>query len=204
MYPGLVQVVKKELTDRFLKTLQPPEVGRLEISDMKRAGLRLRVYPSRAVWMYEKQLKGGAKRKHTFGNYCTWSRDGKREEGSFGLARARALALEIEANTALGIDRVALAAAAKLEAEETKFRQVLLSAVLDKYDALHLSGLKRGHERRQQLESALAGYLDKPATQPDRSHLQSAIDEKAAEGEKPRPTGYGPPCWRFPAGYAAG
>jgi hypothetical protein len=83
-----------------IKSLKPPAKGRTEVSDTKRAGLRFRLSSSgKAVWMYEKRVKGGPKRKHTLG---AWPEP-------ISLSRARALALEIEAEAAQGIDRVALA-----------------------------------------------------------------------------------------------
>ncbi|WP_171171657.1 integrase arm-type DNA-binding domain-containing protein, partial [Ruegeria sp. HKCCA0370] len=138
--------MKRELNDRYLKSLKRPAEGRDEISDTKRVGLRLRVYPARAVWMYEKRVKGGAKRKHTFGTYCTWSATGKREDGAIGLAEARVLALEIEAEAARGFDRVLEAQQARRDQERAAATAQTLQDVLDVYDELHLSTLKRQGE----------------------------------------------------------
>lgn len=174
--------MKKELTNGFLSKLKQPESGRVEISDTKRAGLRLRVYPSRAVWMYEKRVKGGAKRKHTFGVYCTWSGAGKREEGLIGLSDARALALEIEAEAARGFDRVLEAQEARLEKERAAARIQTVQEVVDLYSDLKLNTLKTGGERKRQLELALDKYLSEPFPSLTRSILQKAIDDKAKEG----------------------
>ncbi|MEP3638909.1 MAG: Arm DNA-binding domain-containing protein, partial [Paracoccaceae bacterium] len=100
--------MKKELSDRFLKSLKAPESGRLEVSDTKRPGLRFRLSASgKATWMFEKRVKGGQKRKHTFGSWPF----------PVGLSEARAMALEIEAEAAKGIDRVLIAKEAKLAEE---------------------------------------------------------------------------------------
>lgn len=175
--------MKKELTNAFLMKLKPPLEGRNEISDTKRTGLRLRVYPARAVWMYEKRVKGGAKRKHTFGTYCTWSPAGKREDGVLGLAEARALALEIEAEAARGFDRVLEAQQTRREQERAAATAQTLQDVLDAYDELHLSNLKRQGERKRQLEDALKKHLAQPIGDLTRASLQKPIDDKAKEGK---------------------
>lgn len=175
--------MKKELTNAFLMKLKPPTEGRDEISDTKRTGLRLRVYPTRAVWMYEKRVKGGAKRKHTFGTYCSWSLAGKREDGALGLAEARALALEIEAEAARGFDRVLATQQARREQERAAATAHTLQSVLDDYDELHLSNLKRQRERKRQLEDALGKHLAQPIGDLTRANLQKPIDDKAKEGK---------------------
>ena len=74
MSPRMDEAVKRELNDRYLRSLKPPDAGRLEVSDTKRKGLRFRLSASgKAVWMYEKRIKGGKKRKHTFGGWPTVS-----------------------------------------------------------------------------------------------------------------------------------
>lgn len=165
--------MKRELTDRFLKSLDWPEVGRMEVSDTKRVGLRLRLYSSRrAVWMYEKRVKGGAKRKHTFG---AWPEP-------VSLSEARARALEIEAEAARGFDRVLAAKERELDDERAKSRNRTVQEVLDAYAELHLSRLRRGHERKQQIQTALSQHLSQPMMSLTRSMLQEAIDAKAVEG----------------------
>jgi hypothetical protein len=62
--------MRADLNDRYLRSLKPPNAGRIEVSDTKRKGLRFRLSSKgKAVWMYEKRVKGGPKRKHTLG---TW------------------------------------------------------------------------------------------------------------------------------------
>ncbi len=176
--------MKIELNETYLKRLEPPEIGRLEISDTKRAGLRLRVYSSgRAVWMYEKRIKGGAKRKHTLGVYCTWSAAGKRETGPIGLAEARRVALDIEAEAARGFDRVLDAENARHEEQKAAASIQTVQNVLDIYAELHLSNLKSGDERNRQLTDALTKYLDKPIGTLTRASLQKPVDDKAKDGK---------------------
>nr|WP_171116871.1 tyrosine-type recombinase/integrase [Ruegeria sp. HKCCA5463] len=133
--------------------------------------------------MYEKRVKGGAKRKHTFGTYCTWSATGKREDGAIGLGEARALALEIEAEAARGFDRVLEAQQARRDQERAAATAQTLQDVLDVYDELHLSTLKRQGERKRQLEDALRKHLAQPIGDLNRASLQKPIDDKAKEGK---------------------
>ena len=135
--------MRVELNDRYLRSLEPPNAGRIEVSDTKRRGLRLRLYarrdaasPPRVVWMYEKRVKGGSKRKHTLG---TWP--------AVSLSEARSLALEIEAEASQGIDRVALQ-----QEEAKKPARVTVEQALVSYEKLHLSQLRTQAERKRQLE----------------------------------------------------
>ena len=170
--------MKKELSDKFLKDLKRlrlPEVGRIEVSDTKRQGLRFRLYSTgKAVWMYEKRIKGGAKRKHTFGKWPE----------PVSLAEARTLALEIEAEAAKGIDRVLHAERDRLSRERAEANIKALRDVLSVYHEIHLSSLATGAERMRQLETALTDHLDKPIHDLKRSDLQDAIDLKAQEGRR--------------------
>lgn len=176
--------MKLELNEPYLRRLEPPAQGRLEISDTKRPGLRLRVYSSsRAVWMYEKRIKGGAKRKHTLGVYCTWNAAGKREEGPIKLADARKVALEIEAEAARGFDRVLDAENARREMQKAAANVQTVQSVLDTYAELHLANLNSGDERKRQLEAALSKHLAHPIGDLTRASLQKPIDDKAKEGK---------------------
>ncbi|WP_299970204.1 site-specific integrase [uncultured Roseobacter sp.] len=163
----------EELTERRLASIKKntPDEGRTEYSDSKRPGLRLRVsYTGRMSWLYERRVKGGTKRRHTLGAYP-----------AIGLSEARSMALEIEAEAAKGIDRVAIAAAHKL----AKVSQVTVQQAIDVYDELHLSNLRRGDERKRQLETALADHLTKAIDDLTRKDMQAPIDAKAQEGKIP-------------------
>lgn len=164
-----------DLTDRKLKSLTPPEAGRIEVSDAKRKGLRFRLSASgRGVWMYEKRIKGGSKRKFTLGPWPAVS-----------LADARAQALELEAEAARGVDRVAEQRAAEVEAEAAKAGLSTVREVLDAYDTLHLQpNLRTAAERRRQLDDAFRPHMKKPITELTRGHMQAVVDAKAQDGRR--------------------
>jgi len=166
--------MKKTISDPLLRSIKAPEGGRLEISDDVRPGLRIRISSAgRRVWMFEKRIKGGVKRKHTLGTYPELS-----------IKAARALALELELEATRGIDRIAEA-----EKEAERQAQAELSAtsvqrVLEAFDALHLANLRTGKEVRQSLSVALAPYLGHDIASLNRKTLQGIVDAKAATGAK--------------------
>lgn len=166
--------MKVNLTDRYLRNLKAPEMGRLEVSDTKRKGLRIRISAKgNAVWMYEKRVKGGLKRKHTLGNWPVLS-----------LADAREAALEIEAEARRGIDRIAIEHDRRMIAEAVEANLSTVRQVIEAYAELHLSQLKTGAERKRQLETALANKLGQPITNLTHKDLQTAVDEKLLAGRK--------------------
>lgn len=166
--------MKTELTDRFVRNLEPPVTGRIEVSDTKRPGLRLRVSAAgKKVWMFEKRVKGGAKRKHTIG---AWP--------GVSLADARAAALQIEVEASRGIDRIAEEKARRAEEEASKSTRMTVQQVIDLYEELHLSQLRTGRERKRQLEQSLARQLRAHMSDLTQRDLQQAIDEKLMAGRK--------------------
>lgn len=168
--------MKRELNDRYLRSLQKPEERRLEISDTKCAGLRFRLTPQgRATWVYEKRIKGGSKRKFTLG---TWPKP-------VSLSDARALAWEIQAEAARGFDRVE---DKKLQQERKKVedaKMLTCRSVLDAYSELHLSTLRTGEERQRQIIQSLGDLIDVPIIEVKRKDIQAAIDRKAQSGARP-------------------
>ncbi|MEM7472918.1 MAG: integrase family protein [Pseudomonadota bacterium] len=176
--PSSSPFTKTELSDKLLRDLKKfhkPESGREEISDTRRVGLRFRLYSSgKAVWVYEKRVKGGMKRKHTLGSWPE----------PIGLSEARSMALELEAEAAKGIDRVLIAEEAKLKNERAQASQKTLGDVIDAYHRIHLSSLATGDERRRQIETALKPHLGKPIRVLKRSDLQEPIDQKAHQGRR--------------------
>lgn len=166
--------MQTDLNDRYLRSLNAPDRGRIEVSDTKRKGLRFRLSSKgKAVWMYEKRVKGGLKRKHTLG---TWP--------AVSLSNARATALEIEAEASKGIDRVANAETKRLENEAARAGLSTVQQVIDTYDKLHLCTLRTREERNRQLRQSLAKHLDKSIKELTRKDLQEAIDAKAQQGRK--------------------
>lgn len=163
--------MKRKLTDRFLDSIRAPEAGRETYSDTVRAGLHLRVGPSKRSWMYEKRVHRGPKRKHSLGTWPVVS-----------LADARSMSLEIQAEAELGVDRVANAASAQREAERKSATEKSVDDVLAKYEQLKLSNLRTGQERARELRKALHITLSRPIADLSRATLQDAIDAKIEAG----------------------
>lgn len=169
--------MKKEITEGLLKSLvkNKPVQGRVEVSDTKRAGLRVRVSSSgRASWLYEKRVKGGTKRRQTLGTWPT-----------MGLSEARALALEIEAEAAKGIDRVEETRVQKARREADAAKRISVQQALDVYRDLHLDTIKTGSERYRQVSQALREHLDSAIGELTRKDIQAAVDAKAKAGRRP-------------------
>jgi integrase len=166
--------MRADLNDRYLRSLKPPNAGRIEVSDTKRKGLRFRLSSKgKAVWMYEKRVKGGPKRKHTLG---TWP--------AVSLADARATALELEAEANKGFDRIEAANLKRLSDVAARAGLSTVQMVIDIYDELHLSNLRTGAERKRQLEQSLSKHLQKSVSELTRKDLQEAVDLKAKAGRK--------------------
>ena len=164
--------MKAELDDRLLRSLSPPETGRIELSDTKRRGLRIRVSTKgRFVWMYEKRIKGGKKRKHTLSSWPSMS-----------LSEARRIALELEAEAAKGIDRVADRGSAPLFEEQNPVSDWTVRRVIETYGDLHLVTLRTGAERKRQIVQSLTRVLDVPISKLQTKDLQAAIDAKVLDG----------------------
>lgn len=170
--------VRVKLTDRFLDNIAHPSKGRDTYSDTVRTGLHLRVGQRNASWVFEKRVKGGPKRKHTLGRWPT-----------MGLGEARALALEIEAESAKGLDRVALAQEEKRAAEEARKTAdletslaVLVGDVLIRYTDLKLTSLATGQHVERELRRALHPWLSRPMHSLKRPALQAVIDAHAGAG----------------------
>lgn len=132
--------------------------------------------------MYEKRVKGGPKRKHTLGTYCTWSDTGQRLPIQLALSEARQRALEIELEAGLGVDRVEDARAAKIDRERAAALLVTVEALIDIYAELKLQNLKTGDERSRELKKALRNYLNRNPQELSKADLQAIIDERALAG----------------------
>lgn len=165
-------MAKVKFTDTYIRSLRPPEEGRLEVSDETVPGLRIRVTPKgKKSWMYEKRVKGGVKRKHDLGRY---------PDVSIKQARQLANTIQVEANA--GIDRVSLRKA-NAEAEELERKSsISLNKLLEIYYQLHVSGLRTGTHRMGELRSVLKSSLDLPSKKITNQILQAAIDEEVAAG----------------------
>lgn len=158
----------RELTDRYIRSIKPPEHGRLEISDAKRSGLKLRVSAKgRFSWLVQKRVKGGRQIGVTLGQYPT-----------IGLSDARRQASEIIAEAEAGRDRMEERRVAKARAEQIKRETLLVAEALSLYCDLHLKALRDGSERHRQLLAAFKNKMDAPLTSLTIADCQRAIDEK--------------------------
>ncbi len=159
----------EQLTDTYVRNLKAPSEGRFEVSDATRRGLRIRVTPQgKKTWVFEKRIRGGAKRKTTLGTYPAMS-----------LKQARDLALELEREAANGMDRKS---AEEAERQESAARAVTVEAALDLYDDLHAARLRTQSERMRTLRRILVPHLQRPIRELTRRDLQDIIDAKAREG----------------------
>lgn len=164
--------MKADLNDRFLKSLRPPEKGRIEVSDAKRKGLRFRLYSKdRGVWMFEMRIRGGGKRNQKIG---TWP--------AVSIKEARQIALKLEAEASQGVDRVAEEEERKRADEASRATRSTVRDVLDAYDRLHLSQLRTGAERRRQLDQAFSGKLEVSINELTQKDFQQPIDDKLTDG----------------------
>ncbi|MEM6891724.1 MAG: tyrosine-type recombinase/integrase [Pseudomonadota bacterium] len=176
-HSNLEKTLKVELTERLLVSLlkKKPEQGRIEYSDTKRRGLRLRISSTgRASWVFEKRVKGGVKRKHTLGSFP-----------AVGLSDARAMALELEAEAARGVDRVKATRVEKARLELEAAKLITVQQVLDRYRDLHLCTIRTGDERYRQISQSLEPHLQTSIKDLLRKDLQAAVDTKAQEGRRP-------------------
>jgi hypothetical protein len=109
------------LNDLRLKRLQPPEAGRLELTDDRAVGLKFRLTPNgRATWSIQVNVHG-EKRRFTIGEYP-----------AIGLAEARKQAGKLRANALAGHDPIR---ECRADAEAAKSQQTV-AQVLDLYAAL--------------------------------------------------------------------
>lgn len=162
---------RRKLTDRFLESIKRPEIGRDTYSDTLRPGLQLRVGQRKASWVFEKRVRGGPKRKHTLGAWPDMS-----------LAKARTAALEIESESIRGIDRIANAHKARVDAERTAAALLTIEQVIARYADLRLANISTGEAVERELRKALAKHLDRGIAELTRADLQAAIDAHAGAG----------------------
>ena len=135
------------LSDVQLKKLQPPESGRLELTDDKALGLKFRLTPNgRATWSLQVNVHGDKVRR-TIGPYP-----------EIGLADARKRAMKLRVNLLDGRDPL-IERRAEAEAEKS---QQTVTQVLDLY-----AGLTSSNSRRR---ASVSGNCDGrwPVTCPSR------------------------------------
>jgi hypothetical protein len=169
--------VKQKLTDAAIRSLKPNPSARIEISDTERTGLRFRLTPlGKATWIYQKQVKGGARRGFALGSYPAMS-----------LSQARAAALAIQIDAESGKDPVEEKAIEKRKAEAEALAARTVADILTIYIANHVNQeLKPGaarEERKRQLQTYLKPYLKKRIDEFSRADIQRIVDGKQAEGK---------------------
>lgn len=168
--------MKRELNDRYLRSLKPPQIGRFEVSDTQCVGLRFRLTAhGKATWIYEKRIRGGKKRKFALG---TWPKP-------TSLSKAREAAFEILVEANKGIDRIEIAEKEKSRKLAEQAKRSTVREAIENYADLHLSTIRTGAERKRQLLAALSGHLDLSVGGLTRKDLQEAVDRKAREDRKP-------------------
>lgn len=169
--------MKQKLTDAAIRALKPNPASRIEISDTERLGLRFRLSPlGKATWLYQKQVKGGARRGFALGSYPAMS-----------LAQARAASLTIQLAAEGGRDPIEERAIRKRKSEAEALAARTVADILHRYIANHVDQeLKPGasrEERKRQLMTYLKPHFSKRIDEFSRADIQSIVDAKQAEGK---------------------
>ena len=170
--------MRVELTPAFIKSLKKDPSRRIEISDTKRGGLRFRLNPiGKPTWLFQKKIKGGARRGFTLGTYPEMT-----------LAQARLAAQEIELIAGRGIDPVKEAEHEKKLRQSQKLAQRTVEDILNLYINTYIEQeLKAGQsrdERKRQLMTYLGPYYSTYIADLSRADLQMIVDDKQADGKK--------------------
>lgn len=169
--------MKAKLTNALLKSVKPPEAGRVTITDTERHGLQFRITSTGVrSWLVQKKVKGGSRLSITLGRYPDIS-----------LSKAREEALKIELEARSGINRVETAAVEKVAREAEAAQAQSVGDILELYINRHIRrNLKEGQsreERERQLRRHLAPLAEIRIGDLTRSDLQRIVDEKAVEGK---------------------
>jgi integrase len=155
------------ITVRRIEALQAPTTGRIEVRDLVARGLMFRVTAAGTrTWSLYIKVRG-RDRRFLIGEYPAIS-----------LAHARERAAKLRAEVREGRDPIA--ESRKVEADHAAAAALTVSAVLDRYSALHLAQLKDGAARGRALGGSLKRHLRRPVSELTRADLQAAIDAKAA------------------------
>jgi len=113
--------MKRALTDTWLRAVEPPATGRMEVVDGRTPGLVFRLTASGAAsWMYRGRTKDGRATRIKLGDYLP-----DRKDPGMSLGQARKAAKDAAADLRKGADPVAEKRAAKAarKAQETAARQ---------------------------------------------------------------------------------
>jgi len=123
-------------------------------------------------WLYQKKIKGGARRGFKLGTYPTMS-----------LAQARSAALEIQIEAERGIDRVHAEESAKAQGLAAQSVLDILEIYIATYLDQELKAGQSREERKRQLNTYLLPHFPKRVGALTRSDLQLIVDTKQAEGK---------------------
>jgi len=123
-------------------------------------------------WLYQKKIKGGARRGFKLGTYPTMS-----------LAQARSAALEIQIEAERGIDRVHAEESAKAQGLAAQSVLDILEIYIATYLNQELKAGQSREERKRQLNTYLLPHFPKRVGALTRSDLQLIVDTKQAEGK---------------------
>ena len=166
----------KALTENSVKSTKPPEIGKIELSDAAMPGLRLRVAASgRKTFIFEKRVRGTKKKRTiTLGVYGP---------AGLSLKEARDKAADLSKELDAGTDVVAERKAA-MDADAAR---VSVAEALELYNLAELSRLRRGAERRRDLDRAFEGYETMSLAEIERSHIREMINRRRT-GVRGKPT----------------
>jgi integrase len=115
--------MKKRLTDRLVRSIEPPANERVTYTDTEAPGLDLRISTSGSKsWSIRYRVKGKERRRTTYGTYP-----------AIPLIEARARAREIAAAAARGIDLLEREKRQREEQDKAEGRPVSLANLLDNY-----------------------------------------------------------------------
>jgi len=141
--------MKKRLSDRFVQSVAPPASGRDVYIDSEAPGLELRVSEhGTKSWSIRYRPKGGERKRTTYGAYPTIT-----------LAEARALAKEIAAAAARGVDLPEQQERQREDERKADKRPKTVGELLDRYVEQHC----RKNQRRWKLTERMFDAHVKPA-----------------------------------------
>lgn len=169
---------KLNLTDTFIRSADSQGRDRIEYSDTKVIGLKLRVTKAggRTFIVQKKDRTTGKNIAQTLGPYPTVT-----------LADARRRAADFAAAVAEGRNPVAEAKAAQEAARRELQDRVTVREVLAEYDRTHIRrNLRQGYSANQrlvQLQRVFGHKLDRPVGDIDIRDARKVIDGLAAEGK---------------------
>jgi integrase len=162
--------VQRPLTDAFARSVKPPASGRLEISDMRCAGLALRITPNGVKsWAFRfRDRTTGRPGRATIGRYPT-----------VGLTAARASADAMRRDVAAGINP-----AARKQLDRATAAAKTFGALAERYLAEHARRHKRSYEadERNLRKHVLPRWQNRPYTSIKRGDVIELVESLVTGG----------------------